>query len=111
MHVHRYGGLDNAQSSNLQQKPPKWMAPNPGVKSRAARDIELEDIPKATLDQAMAKANEKSKRLYNTLKGKDGGLSEAQLENMLFDVRPASLYHIVRKTRGRVAQTDSSTDI
>ncbi|TFK85049.1 hypothetical protein K466DRAFT_601503 [Polyporus arcularius HHB13444] len=67
------------------KKPPKWMAPNPGVKSRAARDIELEDIPKATLDQAMAKANEKSKRLYNTLKGKDGGLSEAQLENMLFD--------------------------
>lgn len=57
------------------------------MKARAARDIELEEISKPTLDSARA-ALERKALVYEKLrKGKSGGLSEKQYESLLVDVR------------------------
>ncbi|KAI0691522.1 hypothetical protein C8T65DRAFT_834153 [Cerioporus squamosus] len=68
------------------KKPPKWMKPNPGVKDRAARDVELEEVPRAVLEEGSAILAKKA-RTYKKLKqGKSGGLSDKQLENLLVDI-------------------------
>ena len=68
------------------KKPTVWARPNKGVKSRAARDIELEAVSKPTLDSARA-ALERKAKIYDKLKrGKTGGLNDAQYEALLVDV-------------------------
>jgi hypothetical protein len=66
------------------------------VKDRATRDQqhrELEQVARPTLDKARS-ALEKKALIYDKLKrGKSGGLSDAQYEALLVDVRP-ECWHI-----------------
>lgn len=63
------------------------MRQNAGVNARAARDIELDEISRPTLESARA-ALERKAQVYEKLrKGKSGGLSEKQYESLLVDVR------------------------
>jgi hypothetical protein len=56
------------------------------VKSRAARDIELETISKPTLDAARAALERKAKIYEKLRKGQTGGLNDKQYEALLVDV-------------------------
>lgn len=57
------------------------------MNARAARDIELEEVSRPTLESARA-ALERKAQVYEKLrKGKSGGLSEKQYESLLVDVR------------------------
>lgn len=56
------------------------------MKTRAARDIELEAISKPTLESARA-ALERKAKIYDKLRrGKTGGLNDAQYDALLVDV-------------------------
>ncbi|KAF8992850.1 hypothetical protein BDQ17DRAFT_1253506 [Cyathus striatus] len=67
------------------KKPTVWSRQNKGVNSRAARDCELEEISKPTLESARA-ALERKAKIYDKLKkGKSGGLSDKQYEALLVD--------------------------
>ncbi|KAH9928618.1 uncharacterized protein B0H18DRAFT_874756 [Fomitopsis serialis] len=75
------------------KKPTVWGRQNAGVKARAARDIELEEISKPTLDSARA-ALERKALVYEKLrKGKSGGLSEKQYESLLVDFDQKAMDH------------------
>ncbi|KAI9000582.1 hypothetical protein BD414DRAFT_5935 [Trametes punicea] len=63
----------------------QWAKVNPGVQSRAARDIELEEISKPTLESARAILERKAKMYEKLRKGKSGGLNEKQYEALLVD--------------------------
>lgn len=63
-----------------------WARQNAGVKARAARDIELEEVSKPTLESARAILERKAKVYEKLSKGKSGGLSEKQYEALLVDV-------------------------
>lgn len=68
------------------QKPTLWGRQNKGVKSRMARDIEIEEVSKPTLENARA-ALERKAALYDKLKrGKTGGLTDKQYDSLLVDV-------------------------
>ncbi|CCM04307.1 uncharacterized protein FIBRA_06478 [Fibroporia radiculosa] len=67
------------------KKPTVWARQNAGVKARAARDIELEEISKPTLDSARAVLERKAKIYEKLRKGKSGGLSEKQYDALLVD--------------------------
>ncbi|KZT07629.1 uncharacterized protein LAESUDRAFT_651046 [Laetiporus sulphureus 93-53] len=74
------GGVKRAD-----KKPTIWARQNQGVKARAARDIELEEISKPTIDSALA-ALERKAQIYEKLrKGRSGGISEKQYESLLVD--------------------------
>ncbi|KAH9902782.1 hypothetical protein C8Q73DRAFT_634712 [Cubamyces lactineus] len=63
----------------------QWAKANPGVHARAARDIELEEISKPTLESARAILERKA-RVYDKLrKGKSGGLDDKQYGALLVD--------------------------
>jgi hypothetical protein len=73
------------------QKPTVWARQNKGVNNRAARDMELEAISKPTIESSRA-ALERKAKIYDMLKkGKSGGLSDAQYEALLVDVRLFSI--------------------
>jgi hypothetical protein len=64
-----------------------WARHNAGVKSRNARDLELEAISRPTVESARAVLERKAK-LYDQLRrGKTGGLSDKQYDALLVDVR------------------------
>ena len=67
-----------------------WARQNKGVKSRASRDIELEEISKPTLDSARAVLERKAKIYEKLRKGKTGGLNDAQYDALLVDVSSAN---------------------
>ncbi|EKM58214.1 uncharacterized protein PHACADRAFT_116951 [Phanerochaete carnosa HHB-10118-sp] len=76
------------------KKPTKWGTSNKGVNERAARDVELEEISRPTLEAARA-ALERKAQIYEKLaKGKSGGLNEKQYETLLvdFDSKPIDPY-------------------
>lgn len=54
---------------------------------RAARDVELEIASKRTFDSAKATLERKAQIYEKLRKGKTGGLSEAQYDALLVDVR------------------------
>ncbi|KAF8656817.1 hypothetical protein AX16_002366 [Volvariella volvacea WC 439] len=62
-----------------------WARENKGVKGRAQRDIELEEISKPTLESARAVLERKAKIYEKLRKGKTGGLSEKQYDALLVD--------------------------
>ncbi|CUA73381.1 Coiled-coil domain-containing protein 174 [Mus musculus] [Rhizoctonia solani] len=71
--------------SKPDKKKPTWARENKGVRDRARRDAELDQISKPTLESARAKLERKAK-LYDQLqKGKGAGLSEKQRESLLID--------------------------
>ena len=69
------------------QKISQWAKANPGVHARAARDIELEEISKPTLESARAILERKAKVYDKLRKGKSGGLDDKQYGELLVDVR------------------------
>ncbi|CAE6354125.1 unnamed protein product [Rhizoctonia solani] len=72
-------------SKRPDQKKPTWARENKGVRDRARRDAELDQISRPTLESARAKLERKA-RLYEQLqKGKGAGLSEKQRESLLVD--------------------------
>ncbi|KAB5596200.1 hypothetical protein CTheo_472 [Ceratobasidium theobromae] len=67
------------------KKTPAWARPNKGVRDRARRDVELEQVNKPTLESARA-ALERKAQIYEKLqKGQGAGLSEKQREALLID--------------------------
>lgn len=58
------------------------------MKSRAARDIELEAVDEPTLESARAALERKAKIYDKLMKGKSGGLTDKQFDMLLVDVRP-----------------------
>ncbi|KIP05024.1 hypothetical protein PHLGIDRAFT_74899 [Phlebiopsis gigantea 11061_1 CR5-6] len=76
------------------KKPTIWAKPNKGVKNRAARDIELEEISKPTLDAARAVLERKAQVYEKLRKGKSGGLNDKQYDSLLvdFDSKPIDAY-------------------
>ncbi|KAG8747302.1 hypothetical protein FRC10_001481 [Ceratobasidium sp. 414] len=67
------------------KKPAVWARQNKGVRDRARRDAELEQVSKPTLESARA-ALERKAQIYEKLqRGKGGGLSEKQREALLVD--------------------------
>ncbi|GJE96609.1 hypothetical protein PsYK624_128080 [Phanerochaete sordida] len=76
------------------KKPSKWAKSNKGVNQRAARDVELEEVSRPTLEAARA-ALERKAQIYEKLaKGKSGGLNDKQYETLLvdFDSKPIGPY-------------------
>ncbi|CDO72466.1 hypothetical protein BN946_scf184980.g7 [Trametes cinnabarina] len=63
----------------------QWAKANPGVQARAARDIELEEISKPTLESARAILERKAKMYDKLRKGKTGGLTDKQYDALLVD--------------------------
>ncbi len=63
------------------------MRQNKGVKDRANRDILFEEISRPTLDSARSALERKAKIYEKLRKGKTGGLSDAQYDALLVDVR------------------------
>ena len=68
------------------------MKPNPGVQGRAARDTELEEIPRATIDAGRAKLAQKVVTYGQLKRGKSGGLNDKQMQELLVDVSPTTYY-------------------
>lgn len=70
-----------------EQKVSVWAKQNRGVRARSARDVELEEVSKPTLESARA-ALERKAAVYEKLRrGKSGGLNDKQYESLLVDVR------------------------
>ncbi|OAX41188.1 hypothetical protein K503DRAFT_686013 [Rhizopogon vinicolor AM-OR11-026] len=67
------------------KKPTVWTRSNKGVQSRAARDTELEEVSKVTIESARVALERKAKVYEQLQRGKSGGLSEAQYESLLID--------------------------
>ena len=63
------------------------MKPNKGVKDRARRDLELEEVDSKTIESARIALERKSKVYEKLQRGLTGGLSEKQYETLLVDVR------------------------
>ncbi|KAG2140111.1 hypothetical protein DEU56DRAFT_798683 [Suillus clintonianus] len=76
------------------KKPTIWTRPNKGVQNRAARDIELEEVSKVTIESGRAVLERKAKVYEKLRQGKSGGLTDKQYENLLvdFDSRGATDY-------------------
>ncbi|CAE6380129.1 unnamed protein product [Rhizoctonia solani] len=72
-------------SKRPEKKRPAWAQENKGVRDRARRDAEMDQISKPTLESARAKLERKA-QLYDQLqKAKGAGLSEKQRESLLID--------------------------
>lgn len=56
------------------------------MNNRAARDVELEEISKPTLESARAILERKAKVYDKLRKGKSGGLNDRQFDSLLVDV-------------------------
>jgi coiled-coil domain-containing protein 174 len=69
------------------QKPSKWALPNKGIEGRAARDMEQERLDRRTVESTRATLERKAKIYEKLKKGQSGGLSEAQFDGLLVDVR------------------------
>ena len=69
------------------QKQSKWALPNKGVQVRAARDLEQERLDRRTVESTRATLERKAKIYEKLKKGQSGGLSEAQFDGLLVDVR------------------------
>lgn len=67
------------------KKPTVWSRSNKGVQNRAARDIELEEVSKVTIESGRAVLERKAKVYEKLRKGKSGGLTEKQYEALLVD--------------------------
>lgn len=67
------------------KKPTIWTRSNKGVQNRAARDIELEEVSKVTIESGRAILERKAKVYEKLRKGKSGGLTEKQYESLLVD--------------------------
>lgn len=67
------------------KKPTVWARSNKGVQNRAARDIELEEVSKVTIESGRAVLERKAKIYEKLRKGKSGGLTEKQYEALLVD--------------------------
>ncbi|CAK5268546.1 unnamed protein product [Mycena citricolor] len=72
------------------KKPTVWTRQNHGVSKRAARDLEMEKVSQPTLESARSALERKAKIYEKLKKGKHGGLSDKQYENLLvdFDSKP-----------------------
>ncbi|TFY50654.1 hypothetical protein EVJ58_g10951 [Rhodofomes roseus] len=75
------------------KKPTVWARQNTGVKARAARDIELEEISRPTLESARAVLERKALVYEKLRKGKSGGLSDKQYEALLVDFDQKAMDH------------------
>lgn len=64
-----------------------WAKPNKGVYDRAARDFELNELSRPTLESARAVLERKAKIYEKLSKGKSGGLNDKQYDALLVDVR------------------------
>ncbi|KAH7341669.1 hypothetical protein B0J17DRAFT_647460 [Rhizoctonia solani] len=72
-------------SKQPDKKKPTWARQNKGVRDRARRDAEMDQISRPTLESARAKLERKA-QLYDQLqKGKGARLSEKQREALLID--------------------------
>ncbi|KAG1750136.1 hypothetical protein EDB19DRAFT_90630 [Suillus lakei] len=67
------------------KKPTVWTRSNKGVQNRAARDIELEEVSKVTIESGRAVLERKAKVYEKLRKGKSGGLTDKQYEALLVD--------------------------
>jgi hypothetical protein len=67
------------------KKPTVWARSNKGVQNRAARDIELEEVSKVTIESGRAVLERKAKIYEKLRKGKSGGLTDKQYEALLVD--------------------------
>ncbi|KAG1733608.1 uncharacterized protein EDB91DRAFT_1057363 [Suillus paluster] len=67
------------------KKPTVWTRSNKGVQNRAARDIELEEVSKVTIESGRAILERKAKVYEKLRKGKSGGLTEKQYDGLLVD--------------------------
>ncbi|KAG8743385.1 hypothetical protein FRC12_015060 [Ceratobasidium sp. 428] len=67
------------------KKPAIWARQNKGVRDRARRDAELEEVSKPTLESARATLERKAQIYEKLQRGKGGGLSEKQREALLVD--------------------------
>ncbi|KAG1779149.1 hypothetical protein EV702DRAFT_124115 [Suillus placidus] len=67
------------------KKPTVWTRSNKGVQNRAARDIELEEVSKVTIESGRAILERKAKVYEKLRKGKSGGLTDKQYEALLVD--------------------------
>ncbi|KAG1905272.1 uncharacterized protein F5891DRAFT_1008473 [Suillus fuscotomentosus] len=67
------------------KKPTVWSRSNKGVHNRAARDIELEEVSKVTIESGRAVLERKAKIYEKLRKGKSGGLTDKQYEALLVD--------------------------
>ncbi|KAH7884511.1 hypothetical protein F5I97DRAFT_1929367 [Phlebopus sp. FC_14] len=81
------------ESKQLDKKLTAWARSNKGVHGRAARDIELEEVSKVTVESARAALERKAKVYEKLRKGKSGGLSEKQYEALLVDFDAKALDH------------------
>ncbi|KIJ67067.1 hypothetical protein HYDPIDRAFT_26474 [Hydnomerulius pinastri MD-312] len=75
------------------KKPTVWARSNKGVHGRAARDIELEEVSRVTVESARAALERKAKVYEKLRKGKSGGLSEKQYEALLVDFDSKGVDH------------------
>ncbi|KAF9223858.1 hypothetical protein BS17DRAFT_817471 [Gyrodon lividus] len=73
------------EARRVDKKPTVWARSNKGVQGRAARDIELEEVSKITVESARAALERKAKVYEKLRKGKSGGLSEKQYSALLVD--------------------------
>jgi hypothetical protein len=73
-------------NTNIPQKPTVWARSNKDVQNRAARDIELEEVSKVTIESGRAVLERKAKIYEKLRKGKSGGLTDKQYEALLVDV-------------------------
>ncbi|KAF8339995.1 uncharacterized protein EI90DRAFT_3117757 [Cantharellus anzutake] len=63
----------------------KWDRPNRGVRARIVRDVEQERLSQPTLENARAALERKAKIYEKLKKGKTGGLTEKQYDQLLVD--------------------------
>ncbi|KAK1224073.1 hypothetical protein PQX77_008403 [Marasmius sp. AFHP31] len=73
------GGVAKSKKSDT------WLRANKGVKERHARDLEQEVVDRPTWDSARTRLEEKAKKYDKLNKGKTGGYTETQIENLLVD--------------------------
>ncbi|KIK95423.1 hypothetical protein PAXRUDRAFT_140684 [Paxillus rubicundulus Ve08.2h10] len=81
------------QAKRPEKKPTVWARSNRGVQARSARDVELEEVSKVTVESARAALERKAKVYEKLRKGKSGGLSEKQYSALLVDFDSKDIDH------------------
>ncbi|KIJ12824.1 hypothetical protein PAXINDRAFT_163838 [Paxillus involutus ATCC 200175] len=81
------------QARRPEKKPTVWARSNRGVQARSARDVELEEVSKVTVESARAALERKAKVYEKLRKGKSGGLSEKQYSALLVDFDSKDVDH------------------
>ncbi|KAF8841759.1 hypothetical protein BDN67DRAFT_900650 [Paxillus ammoniavirescens] len=81
------------QARKPEKKPTVWARSNKGVQARSARDVELEEVSKVTVESARAALERKAKVYEKLRKGKSGGLSEKQYSALLVDFDSKDVDH------------------